>query len=114
MGEKSWLPIFQTVYSGSLKDVRTLQKTIEESSCYTGAKNLLLVMDKGFSSRKNVLMLLEKYPGYRFIMPVPFTMGFAKELVKDEMDTIDEIQNTIITGKKSVRGVRGKAFSVGA
>jgi transposase len=105
MGEKSRLPVFQTVYSGSLKDVSTLETTIQEAVCYTKGKNLLLVMDKGFYSRKNVIMLLEKYPGYRFIMPVPFTTSFAKELVKDEKDTIDEIQNTIVTGKNSVCAV---------
>jgi transposase len=108
MGEKSRLPVFESVYSGSLKDVVTLETTIQEVTCYTGRKNLLLVMDKGFYSRKNVRMLLEKQGGYRFVIPVPFTTGFAKECVKEEKEAIDRIQNTIVTGKSAIRGVSRK------
>jgi transposase len=108
MGEKSRLPVFENIYSGSLKDVATLETTIREAECYTGGKPLLLVTDKGFYSRKNVVMLLEKHPDYRFVMPVPFTTLFAKKCVKDEGDDIDRIENTIVTGKNSVRGISRK------
>jgi transposase len=108
MGEKSRLPVFQTVYSGSLKDVRTLETTIQEATSYTEGKNLLLVMDKGFYSQKNVTMLLENHPEYRFILPVPFTTLFAKACVKEEKDDIDKILNTLVTGKNAVRGISRK------
>jgi hypothetical protein len=57
MGEKSGLPVFQTVYSGSLKDVSTLKTTMGEAACYAKGRRLVLVMDKGFYSAKNVNML---------------------------------------------------------
>jgi hypothetical protein len=50
MGEKSRLPVFQTVYAGRLKEVSTFKTMIGEASCYVKGKRLVLVMDKGFYS----------------------------------------------------------------
>jgi hypothetical protein len=89
MGETSRLPVFQTVYSGSLKDVSTFKTTVREASCYAKGKRLVLVMDKGFYSAQNVNMLLESRERYGFLIAVPFTAGFAKELVRGEREGID-------------------------
>jgi transposase len=105
MGEHSRLPVFPTVYSGSLKDVSTLKATVEEIAGYLPGKPVLLVMDKGFYSKKNVDLLLKTYPKHRFIMPAAFTARFAKDLITAERDHIDTIANTIVSGKNSVRGV---------
>ncbi|GHU47968.1 IS4 family transposase [Spirochaetia bacterium] len=105
MGEQSKLPIFQTIYSGSLKDVSTLQTTIEETMCYIKGKAMLLVMDKGFYSKKNVDLLLSNPVEYQFIMPVSFTSAYAKNLIIQEKKTIDNISNTIVSGTNSVRAV---------
>jgi hypothetical protein len=106
MGQQSKLPVFQTLYSGSLKDVSTLETTLEEAAAYSAHKKVLLVMDKGFYSAKNVTLLLNLHQGFRFIIPVPFTVGMARELVRREKDTIDTISHTLVSGKHSVRGVR--------
>jgi transposase len=45
-GENSTLPVYQTVYSGSLRDVSTLKSTIFECSALTDIADLMLVMDK--------------------------------------------------------------------
>jgi hypothetical protein len=105
MGEKSRLPVFQTVYSGSLKDVSTFKTTIGEASCYAKGKRLLLVMDKGFYSAKNVDLLLGSREGYGFLLAVPFTAGFAKELVRGERGGIDTPENTLAMNKGAVRMV---------
>jgi len=52
LGENSRLPVFQTTYSGSLKDVSTLKTTLQLSSGLK-LRNLSLVMDKGFCSKNN-------------------------------------------------------------
>jgi hypothetical protein len=105
MGEKSRLPVFQTVYSGSLKDVSTFKTTVQEASCYAKGKRLVLVMDKGFYSAKNVNLLLESREGYGFLLAVPFTAGFAKELVRGEREGIDTPENTLPLNKGAVRMV---------
>jgi hypothetical protein len=105
MGERSRLPVFPTVYSGSLKDVSTLKTTVEEMTGYIPGKSVLLVMDKGFYSKKNVDLLLKSYPKHRFIMPAAFTSRFAKDLIAAEREHIDTVANTLVSGKNSVRGV---------
>jgi hypothetical protein len=105
MGETSGLPVFQTVYAGSLKDVSTLKTTIREASCYAKGKRLVLVMDKGFYSAKNVNLLLESGEGYGFLAAVPFTAGFAKALVRGAREGIDTSENTLAVNQGAVRVV---------
>jgi hypothetical protein len=105
MGEKSRLPVFQTVYSGSLKDVSTFKTTIREASCYAKGKRLLLVTDKGFYSAKNVNLVLESGEKYGFLIAVPFTAAIAKDLVQREREGIDTPENTLGVNKGAVRMV---------
>jgi transposase len=105
MGETSRLPVFQTVYAGSLKDVSTFKTTIQEASCYMKGKRLLLVMDKGFYSAKNVNMLLESRERYGFLLAVPFTASFAKDLARGEREGIDTPEHTLPVNKGAVRMV---------
>jgi hypothetical protein len=107
-GEDSRLPVYQTVYSGSLGDVTTLRATIAEFSALTGDADIKVVMDKGFYSAGNVDMLLGGAggPAYRFLVPVPFTNGFAKGLVEAERGSIDRIENVVLTNGTPIRGVR--------
>jgi transposase len=107
-GEKSRMPIYQTLYSGSLGDVSTLETTLAEFSALTNTQDPMLVMDKGFFSRKNVNMLLGISAGkkqYKFMIPVSFTSKFAKELVALERTSIDCIENIIFTSSSPIRGV---------
>jgi hypothetical protein len=105
MGEKSRLPVFQTVYSGSLKDVSTFKTTIREASCYAKGRRLLLVMDKGFYSGKNVNLVLESGEKYGFLIAVPFTTALAKGLVRGERDGIDTPENTLGVNRGALRVV---------
>lgn len=105
MGERSRLPLFQTVYSGSLKDVSTLDSTLQMVRSYAKDRPLLLVMDKGFYSKKNVDRLLNPQKSYRFILPVSFTSAFAKKQVESEKKDIDTLANTLVSGKDSFRAV---------
>jgi transposase len=104
-GEDTQLPVYQTLYSGSLKDVTTFKTTMEELSAISGGKPLILVMDKGFYSAKNLKMLLEMYSGSEFLLSVPFTNTFVRELVEQERDRIDCANNIILTSTAPIRGV---------
>jgi hypothetical protein len=102
-GEKSRLPVYQTSYCGSLGDVTTLEATLMEFKAMVGKKEISLVMDKGFYSKKNVNTLLKN--NVKFIVSVPFTNYFACEIVTNESDTIDSLSNVILTSDYPVRGV---------
>jgi transposase len=59
--ERTQLPVYQTVYSGSIGDQATLKGTLAEVEAVSGGKKLVLVADKGFYSVKNVEMMVERY-----------------------------------------------------
>ena len=104
LGEQSRLPVFQTTYSGSLKDVSTLKTTLKLASGLS-LHNLSLVMDKGFCSKNNIDAMLEDKEEIRFLIAMPFTMAFAKNQVDSERKDIDSVDNTIVIGEDIVRGV---------
>ena len=104
MGERSRLPIYQTIYSGSLKDVSTLKTTLAKMDVVSSGKPLLLVMDKGFFSAKNINGLLD-HSTLRFIIAVAFTSNFAKTQVSSESKDIDCVENTLVIGSDSIRAV---------
>jgi transposase len=107
-GETSKLPVYQTIYSGSLRDVSTLKATISEFTALADTADIMIVMDKGFFSAKNVNMLLgedEEKQRYRFLLPIPFTSKFAKSQVESERKDIDSIENVILTSCTPIRGI---------
>ena len=105
MGEKSRLPIYQTVYSGSLKDVSTLKTTLAKMDSISDGKPTLIVMDKGFFSTRNINSMLNDEANIRFVIAVPFTSRFAKNQIESERKDIDCVQNTIVNSGDSMRGV---------
>ena len=104
MGEESGLPVFQTTYSGSIGDVSTLKSTLKMAAALP-LKKLLIVMDKAFGKIKNIDSMLNDKENIRFLVAVPFNLGFPAMAVNKERGTIDTIENTIIIGDDSVRGV---------
>lgn len=105
MGETSRLPVYQTVYSGSLKDVSTLKTTLSKFDKITDGRSVLVVMDKGFFSRKNVNFMLRDKKIKKFIISVPFTSSFARQQIVSERKDIDSVQNTIVVNGDSMRAV---------
>ena len=105
MGYQSRYPIYQTIYGGSLKDVTTLQTTLQTFRALVAQKPIVAVMDKGFFSTKNVNAMLSGKQQTDFIIAVPFTVKFAKDLVASESKDIDTLSNTIVNGKESLRAV---------
>ena len=103
LGYQSRLPVRMTVYNGSIRDVSTLETTIAQMAP-DELDHVMLVMDKGFSSKKNINMLLMKN-SVRFLLALPLTLGFTKKMIKSEGKDIDSIQNTILCGADTLRGV---------
>ncbi|GHU52060.1 IS4 family transposase [Spirochaetia bacterium] len=104
VGENSKLPIFQTTYSGSLKDVSTLKTTLQQLTNLK-LENISIVMDKGFCSKKNIDFMLSDEQAVKFLLSVPFSLNFAKGQIEREKSSIDTVDNTIVIGKDVIRGV---------
>ena len=107
-GEDSRLPVYQTLYSGSLRDVSTLRSTISEFAALAGNTDIMIVTDKGFYSTANVDILLDDADGKqpcRFLMSVPFTSKTAKRCVEAERNEIDRVENVVLTNGPPIRGV---------
>jgi transposase len=107
MGENGRLPIYQSIYSGSQKDVRTLTTTLSQFEVTTGKRAITVVMDKGFYSTRNInYMLNDSGNGpVKFLISVPFTSSFAKKQVESERKDIDSVENTIVINGSPMRAV---------
>jgi transposase len=103
MGHFSRYPIYQCVYGGSLKDVTTLKTTIQTFRALAGEKPIITVMDKGFYSAKNINLMLSGQQHIDFVIALPFTVKFAKDIIKTESKNIDTLSKTIVNGKESLR-----------
>jgi len=104
LGEQSGLPVFQSVYSGSLKDVSTLKTTLQLSTGIVFPQ-MTLVMDKGFCSTKNINAMLNDPAGIRFLIAMSFTLSFTQKQVDSERKDIDCLDNAIVIGDDVLRGV---------
>jgi transposase len=104
-GERTQLPVYQAVYSGSIGDAATLKVTLAEVAAVSGGKKVVLVADKGFYSGKNVHMMLEQYTGSEFLLAVPFANRWTIDLIREERGGIDRVTNLIRTSGSPTRGV---------
>ena len=105
MGEETGLPVYQSVYDGSLNDVKTLETTLMSFGRITGGRGVLAVMDKGFYSGAYISeMLAAKYP-IQFIISVPLTSSLTEVLVDGVRESIDNVDNVIVAGSDSMRAV---------
>lgn len=107
MGENSRLPIHQTIYAGSHKDVRTLITSLNRFRAASGKQSITIVMDKGFFSTRNVNFLLGEgtEAPVNFLISLPFTSTFAKKQVESERKDIDRIENTILVNGYPMRAI---------
>ena len=110
MGQTTRLPIYQTLYSGSLKDVSTLECTLRQLETIIGTSRITAVMNKGFYSSKNASYLLgdENRAPIPFLLAVPFTTAFAKQQVAGERKDIDCVENTILVNGESLQAITKK------
>lgn len=85
---ESGLPLAYQIYPGSIVDVSTLNNIVRLADSIGITKDtqeqeapIAFVLDKGFYSRKNLEMMLEK--GVDFLVPLTFTTTLAKQILAD-------------------------------
>jgi len=101
LGLESRLPVRMTLYNGSINDVSTLETTIKQLAPEL-LSQIKVVMDKGFSSKKNIDLLLKN--GLKFVIALSFRLEFTKKSVEIAKKNINKIENTITIGKTTIQG----------
>lgn len=84
-GEETKLPLYYRIYPGSISDKAHLKYMVESSNRFKNNR-LRYVMDRGFYSGDNLRFLTEN--GHRFVIALPGSLNYCKELVKKYRDTI--------------------------
>lgn len=111
-GEKSRLPIYYNVYSGSITDKTELQYMLKDNDI-VGINNIKYVMDKGFFSKQNLKYFEEK--GLKIIIPTSFTLKYSKELVKEHSKhKITESKNRLVQSETFAICVNVKDYGIDA
>jgi transposase len=87
-GRESKLPLYYTIYQGSIPDTKTLKNIIKYNKEY-GIKKTIFIMDRGFYSKKNI----EKLKDQEMIIPLTFSTKLSKELLKKHSRSLTEMNN---------------------
>ena len=74
------LPVWYCPYGGSIVDVSTLKNCKIHLSKY-GLKEYLFILDKGFYSQANVLLMNAKEERINFVIPLPFKLKEVRRLL---------------------------------
>jgi transposase len=105
-GEHSRLPVYQSVYNGSLNDVVTLLTVIKKFEVIAGTSDIIIINDKGFYSKKNVLDLVNK-TDVKFLLAVPFNNLETKEILHEfsHNNLIEHSSSLINTNHENIYGI---------
>ena len=104
-GQPSLLPLFYSLYQGSIRDVSTLKNILEFLSDFK-VKNVTFLLDKGFYSTENLIGMRKK--GLQFITPLPFTVKQAEELIEKHENEISDVSNALRVNKQILYCVKDK------
>ena len=83
--QQTGLPFFYRIFPGSIVDVKTIINFIKYLKIYK-LQNMFLILDKGFFSASNICELMESDRNLSLIIPLPFSLKLAKELIKNNID----------------------------
>jgi hypothetical protein len=103
-GEVSGLPVYATIYDGSLNDVTTLICTIKQTSIIQN-RTYKLVLDRGFYSKNNINYLLFSENKSDFLLSVPGTTILKNKLIKGHKYIFDNINYAISINDDQLFGI---------
>ena len=89
---KSALPIFYTIYPGSIVDVKTLTNCVKYLKTM-GLKDFLFVLGRGFFSTENITRISQSPLNIDFIQPLPFSLKKARQLIKSHKKELHDVAN---------------------
>lgn len=94
---KRSLPIFYSLYPGSIVDVKTLTNCVKYLKAM-GLQDFMFVLDRGFFSTDNIKGMdgNENRQAVKFIQPLPLSLGKAKDLIKTHRKFLHDIRSNFI------------------
>ena len=98
-GEPSSLPLFYTLYPGSIPDIVTLKNIANRLKSFH-IRDISFVMDRGFFSKHNIELMYKN--NIDFIMPVPFTTKISKELLTKHTDALSSPDNFFLLNNRVI------------
>lgn len=84
-------PLAYRIYPGSIADVSTMTNLLRMMKKDYHLEHSRLVLDKGFYSAANIASL--KNAGYDFIIPLPLSLGAARELLRSTERDFDDVSS---------------------
>jgi len=98
-GEPSSLPLFYTLYPGSIPDIVTLKNIANRLKSFN-IKDISFVMDRGFFSKHNIELMYKN--NIDFIMPVSFTTKMSKELLTRHAEALSSPDNFFLFNNRVI------------
>lgn len=89
--QRGGTPLFYQVYPGSITDVTTLKNSLRQFDYY-GLHDIMLVLDRGFCSKANIMELNNLKDKLKFIQPMTFSMKKVMQLLKSNRKELKKTQ----------------------
>jgi transposase len=89
---KRSLPVFYTLYPGSIVDVKTLINCVKFLKGL-GLKEFMFVLDRGFFSTENITRISESEHKITFIQPLPLSLKKSRDLLRIHRKELHNIEN---------------------
>jgi transposase len=90
IGEKTSIPVYYRILPGNITDVSTINKLINDIK-YLNIDNVILVMDRGFFSKQNIIDLNDN--GYKFVIGAIKHHKFVSNSIQSVSDIICHTNN---------------------
>jgi transposase len=85
-GQKTGLPAYYRKLPGNITDVMTIKKLIADADCFD-IKKVMLVMDRGYYSEKNLNDLMKEH--FKFIIGAKTSLKFIRAQIEKDRDGFD-------------------------
>ncbi len=92
-------PLFYRYCPGNIADISTLETTLDELKML-GFKNNFALLDSGYFSEDNILLLYEQK--IDFLTRMPSSRKLYKQIITDELQGLESLENATLYGKRSL------------
>lgn len=86
-GQKTGLPAYYRKLPGNITDVMTIKKLIADADCFD-IKKVMLVMDRGYYSEKNLNDLMKEH--FKFVIGAKVSLKFIQAQIGKDRDDFDQ------------------------
>ncbi len=104
---KSGLPIYYKTHPGSIVDVTTLKNCLKYLQAYS-LKNITMILDRGFFSSANIVLMSLKENQMQFIQPLSFSLKKVKELIMKHKKKLSDTSTAFMCNQEILHHMQDK------